>query len=75
MINVIGLCIISIVIVVHRQIEIGGLIMKSQLEKKVLETVSKIAMGNARKTANSACVFFGYQAKLPESVKSLKKIK
>ncbi|SHO50308.1 cyclic lactone autoinducer peptide [Anaerocolumna xylanovorans] len=47
--------------------------MKNQLEKKVLNAVSKIAMGNAKKSANSACVFFGYQAKLPDSVKELKK--
>lgn len=47
--------------------------MKDQLEKKVLNAVTKIAMGNAKKSANSACVFFGYQAKLPDSVKALKK--
>ncbi len=47
--------------------------MKSQLEKRLLNAVSKIALGNAKKSANSACVFFGYQAKLPESVKNLRK--
>lgn len=47
--------------------------MKDRLEKKLLNAVSKIAMGNARRSANSACVFFGYQAKLPESVKNLRK--
>lgn len=46
--------------------------MKNQVEKKLLNAVSKIAIGNAKKTANSACVFFGYQAKLPESVKALR---
>ncbi|WOO36379.1 cyclic lactone autoinducer peptide [Anaerocolumna sp. AGMB13020] len=47
--------------------------MKNQVEKKVLNAVSKIAIGNAKKSANSACVFFGYQAKLPESVKELRR--
>ncbi|BCJ95456.1 hypothetical protein acsn021_30250 [Anaerocolumna cellulosilytica] len=47
--------------------------MKNQVEKKMLNVVSKLAMGNAKKTANSACVFFGYQQKLPQSVKNLKK--
>lgn len=47
--------------------------MKIQLEKKVLSAVSKIALDSAKKTANSACVFFCYQAKLPESVKNLRK--
>jgi AgrD protein len=43
------------------------------MEKKVLNVVSKLAMSSAKKTANSACVFFGYQSKLPQSVKALKK--
>lgn len=47
--------------------------MKSQVEMKLLNAVSKIAMGNAKKTANSACVFVAYQAKLPTSVKELRK--
>ncbi|MFV0344582.1 MAG: cyclic lactone autoinducer peptide [Anaerocolumna sp.] len=47
--------------------------MKNQMEKKMLDVVSKLAMSNAKKTANSACVFFGYQSKLPESVKNLRK--
>ncbi len=47
--------------------------MKNQFEKKMLDVVSKVAMSNAKKTANSACVFFGYQSKLPDSVKTLRK--
>jgi cyclic lactone autoinducer peptide len=47
--------------------------MKNQMEKKVLNMVSKVAMGSAKKTTNSACVFFGYQPKLPESAKNLRK--
>lgn len=47
--------------------------MKNQIEKKMLGVVSKVALGNAKKTANTACIFLGYQAKLPESVKNLRK--
>ena len=47
--------------------------MKNEMEKKVLSLVSKVAMGTAKKTANSACVFLGYQPKLPEAVNKLKK--
>lgn len=47
--------------------------MKNVMEKKVLTVVSKLAMGSAKKTANSACVFLGYQPKMPKSVNSLKK--
>lgn len=48
--------------------------MKNEMEKKVLTVVSKLAMGSARKTANSACVFLGYQPKLPQSVDKLKRL-
>ena len=48
--------------------------MKNEMEKKVLTVVSKLAMGSARKTANSACVFLGYQPKLPQSANKLKRI-
>ncbi|WFR59866.1 cyclic lactone autoinducer peptide [Anaerocolumna sp. AGMB13025] len=47
--------------------------MKNEMENKVLTVVSKLAMGTAKKTANSACVFLGYQPKLPQSVNKLKK--
>ncbi len=47
--------------------------MKNEMEKKVLTVVSKLAMNNARKTANSACVFFGYQPKLPKGSEKLRK--
>lgn len=47
--------------------------MKNQMEKRLLNVVSKVAMGTAKKTANSACVFVGYQPKLPQSVNNLKK--
>ncbi len=47
--------------------------MKNEMEKKVLIAVSKLAMGSAKKTANSACVFLGYQPKLPRDVTKLRK--
>jgi cyclic lactone autoinducer peptide len=47
--------------------------MKNEMENKVLAVVSKVAMKTAKKTANSACVFLGYQPKLPQSVNKLKK--
>lgn len=47
--------------------------MKKQMEQKVLNVVSKVAMGTAKKTANSACMFFGYQPELPQSVSKLRK--
>lgn len=43
------------------------------MEKMVLTLVSKLAMGYAKKTANSACVFFGYQPKLPKGYEKLRK--
>jgi len=45
----------------------------NQMEKKVLTMVSRVAMGTAKKTANTACMFFGYQPKQPKSVNSLRK--
>jgi AgrD protein len=48
--------------------------MKKEMEKKVLTVVSKLAMNSAKKAANSACVFLGYQPRLPQSVNNLKKI-
>lgn len=47
--------------------------MKNQIERKVLNLVSKVAMGTAEKTANSACIFMGYQPKQPKSVNKLRK--
>ncbi len=43
------------------------------MEKRVLHAVSKLAMGTAKKTADSVCVFLGYQPKIPPSVNKLRK--
>ncbi len=47
--------------------------MRNDTEKKLLTAVSKLAIGTAKKTADSACVFLGYQPKLPKAVNKLKK--
>lgn len=47
----------------------------SKMKQKTLRSISKAALANARKEANSACVFLGYQPKMPEKLKRLKKDK
>lgn len=41
----------------------------SGLRKKALNIISKAALANARKEANSACVLFGYQPKISRKAK------
>ena len=42
--------------------------------KKLLTTIStKIVEKNLKKEANSACLFMGYQPKMPEAVKKMRK--
>lgn len=45
----------------------------SKMKQKTLQLISKAALVNARKEVNSACAFFGYQPKMPEKLKRLKK--
>lgn len=47
--------------------------MKHQLKKLTLEIASKIILGSAKTEANSSCFFIGYQPKLPENAKKLRK--
>ncbi len=47
--------------------------MKKQVERAVLNMVSKVALDSSKKAANTACVFIGYQSKLPQSVSKLRK--
>lgn len=47
--------------------------MKKQLKKLSLEIASKVILESAQKEVNSACFFLGYQPKLPEGVKKLRK--
>lgn len=41
----------------------------SNIKKTALGIVSKVALANARKEVNSACVLFGYQPKMPKDLK------
>lgn len=43
------------------------------LKSKMLAAISKAAYFEAVKTANSACVFWAYQSRIPSSVKKLRK--
>jgi AgrD protein len=47
--------------------------MLKNVSEKVLKTVAKSAYSNAEKTANSACIWFAYQPKLPKAMKDLRK--
>ena len=42
------------------------------LNKKVLSVIADTARSNAKREADSACIFLGYQPKMPESVKNLR---
>lgn len=47
--------------------------MKKQIEQKVLNIASKVALDTAKKTANTNTCFIAYQPKLPQSVSNLRK--
>ncbi|MFT3984209.1 MAG: cyclic lactone autoinducer peptide [Lachnospiraceae bacterium] len=49
--------------------------MMKSIEKKSLELLSKAAMKTAVKEINSACLLFGYQPKMPDAAKKLKRKK
>ncbi|WP_276949361.1 cyclic lactone autoinducer peptide [Acetatifactor muris] len=42
------------------------------VKKTGTKLLSKIILANAKKEANSACIFLGYQPKMPEKVRQLK---
>ncbi len=46
-----------------------------KLNDTVLKLLTKTALASAKKEANSACMCLGYQPKMPEKVKGLKKRK
>ncbi|MGX8709886.1 MAG: cyclic lactone autoinducer peptide [bacterium] len=46
---------------------------QKNVKMKALDLVSKIAMQEARQSANTSCVVLAHQDKLPEAVKSLRK--
>lgn len=43
-----------------------------KVKKIGMKLLSKAVLANARKEANSACIFMGYQPKMPEKIKKLK---
>ncbi|WP_394522920.1 cyclic lactone autoinducer peptide [Lacrimispora sp. JR3] len=47
--------------------------MKRQLKKLTLEMASKVIFNSAKTEVNSSCFFIGYQPKLPETAKKLRK--
>ena len=49
--------------------------MKRETKKKTLEILAKMAMATATKEANSACFLFGYQPKVPDELKKMRKKK
>ena len=46
---------------------------KQRVQMRALGLVSKVAIHEARKSANTSCIALAYQDKLPEAVKSLRK--
>lgn len=40
-----------------------------KFRKKACNVISKVALANAKKEANSACVLFGYQPKISKKTK------
>lgn len=47
--------------------------MKSSMKFQAMRLVSKLAQKEAIKSANSSCMCFAFQPKLPEAVKKLRK--
>jgi len=43
------------------------------IKMKMMELISKVAMQESRKSANTSCVTFSYQPQLPDVVKKLRK--
>lgn len=41
----------------------------NKIGRKTLKFMSKVALTNARKEVNAACVLFGYQPKMPKDIK------
>ena len=47
--------------------------MNKDAKKKTLEVVARIVMATAVKEADSACLLFAYQPKMPDELKRRKK--
>ncbi len=46
---------------------------KTNLKGKALSLISKVAFIEASKSANTSCICFAYQPKLPNAIKKLRK--
>ncbi len=46
---------------------------KKTLKNMILKQVVKLVVRNAKQNANTACVWWDHQPKLPDAVKSLRK--
>lgn len=44
--------------------------MKDKIEKVILKLVAKEVYSTAEKEANSACMFFAYQPRIPKQLKN-----
>ncbi len=47
--------------------------MKKEIKKVPLKLMSKVILKSAKKEANSACFFIGYQPEVPDKIKKLRK--
>lgn len=50
----------------------GGFYLMKKLNDEVLKLLAKFAYSSAEKEARSACMFIGYQPKMPQKVIDLK---
>jgi len=46
---------------------------RQTLKRQILKFTSDLALKQAERSANSACVFWHYQPKMPNSVKKMRK--
>lgn len=47
--------------------------MKNSIKGRVLKLVTKVAVNEASRSANTSCMCFAYQPKVPKAVKKLRK--
>lgn len=49
--------------------------MKKKMKEEALRVISKIALQTAKEEVNSACMYLGYQPKVPEDALKLRRNK
>lgn len=47
--------------------------MRRETKERTLKVLAKMAIMSATKEANSACFLFGYQPKMPDELKKMRK--